>query len=193
MEAIMASERPTAVVDSTHLPLSRYVLYFATAVIGLTIDLLTKHVFFASPALRSGDIWWLWPDHVGIQLSLNEGALFGFGQGKVWLFATLSILAAIAIPTWLFVYRAARDAWLTFALGCITVGVLGNLYDRLGLHGIMRSGEPLHAVRDWVLWQANNNWRWPNFNIADSFLVVGAALLFFHACWQPAAAAPQST
>jgi signal peptidase II len=192
MEAIMASERPADAVDTPRVPLTRYVIYFATAAIGLAIDLITKHVFFASPALRSGDIWWLWPDHIGIQLSLNEGALFGFGQGKVWIFATLSILAAIAIPVWLFVYRAARDAWLTFALGCITVGVFGNLYDRLALHGITRSGEPLHAVRDWILWQANDNWRWPNFNVADSFLVVGACLLFFHACWQPAAASPQS-
>jgi signal peptidase II len=185
MEAIMASERPTAAVERAGVPWSRYVVYFATATIGLAIDLVTKHLCFASPQLLSGDIWWLWPGHVGIQLSLNEGALFGFGQGKVWIFAALSVVAAVAIPIWLFVYRAARDAWLTFTLGCITVGVLGNLYDRLGLHGIVRDGQPVHAVRDWILWQANNSWRWPNFNIADSFLVVGACLLFLHALWQP--------
>ena len=47
---------------------------------------------FASRGLRAGEIWWLWHGHVGIQLSLNEGALFGFGQGRVWLFATLERL-----------------------------------------------------------------------------------------------------
>jgi signal peptidase II len=40
-------------------------------------------------------------------------------------------------------------------------------------------------VRDWILWQANDRWRWPNFNIADSLLVIGAAVLFFHALRQP--------
>ncbi|HEX4416207.1 MAG TPA: signal peptidase II [Lacipirellulaceae bacterium] len=181
----MASERPTAADRALGVPWSRYALYSGTAVVGLAIDLITKHLCFASPELRSGDIHWLWTGHVGIQLSLNEGALFGFGQGKVWLFAIMSVAAAIAIPAWLFIYRAARDPWLTFALACVTVGVLGNLYDRLGLHGIAQGGQTIYAVRDWILWQANDNWRWPNFNIADSFLVVGACLLFLHALWLP--------
>lgn len=181
----MASERPTAADRTPGIPVSRYALYFGTAIVGLAIDLITKHLCFASPDLRSGDILWLWTGHVGVQLSLNQGALFGFGQGKVWVFAVMSVGAAIAIPTWLFIYRAARDAWLTFALGCVTVGVLGNLYDRLGLHGIAQDGHTIRAVRDWILWQANDNWRWPNFNIADSFLVVGACLLFLHAAIQP--------
>jgi signal peptidase II len=43
----------------------------------------------------------------------------------------------------------------------------------------------LYAVRDWILWQASDEWRWPNFNIADSCLVVGAAVLFLHALFQP--------
>ena len=90
----------------------------------------------------------------------------------------MSIAAALAIPIWLFWFRAAHDAWLTFSLGCVMAGVLGNLYDRLGLNH-----ENVHAVRDWILWQANDRWRWPNFNIADSFLVVGACLLFLHATW----------
>ena len=71
----MASERPTAADQHAGIPLSRYCrLYFGTVVVGLTIDLLTKHLCFASPQLRSGHIDWLWPGHVGIQLSLNEGA-----------------------------------------------------------------------------------------------------------------------
>jgi len=192
MEASLASEGLGGHVVPDAVPASRYVVYGATAAIGLAIDLVTKHACFASPGLRAGDIWWLWPEHVGIQLSLNEGALFGIGQGRVWVFATLSVLAAIAIPVWLFVYRAARDSWLTFALGCVTAGILGNLYDRLGLHHEQRDGQAIYAVRDWILWQANNNWRWPNFNIADSMLVVGACMLFLHAFWQPADNKPKS-
>ena len=83
-----------------------------------------------------------------------------------------------------------RDLWLTIALGGVMAGVLGNLYDRLGLPGEVwpsgpRMGEPVFAVRDWILWQASDQWRWPNFNLADSFLVVGAAILFFRAITQP--------
>lgn len=194
----MASERPADTIGLERLPRSRYVVFATIAVVGCAIDLITKHLVFASPSLRAGDIWWQWPGHAGIQLSLNEGALFGFGQGGVWFFSVLGVLAAIAIPTWLFAFKAARDVWLTFALGCVMAGVLGNLHDRLGLHGekwprsMPNAGQAVHAVRDWILWQVNDHWRWPNFNIADSLLVVGAALLFVHALWQPSKAIERS-
>jgi signal peptidase II len=140
---------------------------------------------FASPRFFHGDEWWLWPGHIGIQKSLNEGALFGMGQGKVAIFALFSVIAAIAIPTWLFWFRAAEDFWLTIILGVIMGGVIGNFYDRMGFHGMVwdefdpqRAGQTIHAVRDWILFQVSDEWVWPNFNIADSLLVVGAVLLF---------------
>jgi signal peptidase II len=173
------------------VPLSRYVLFLGVAAAGCAADLLTKHWAFSSPQLRAGDALWLWEGHVGVELSRNWGALFGVGQGKVWLFAMLSILAGIAIPTWLFVFKAARDRWLTLALGCVMAGILGNLYDRLGFSGEQWAGpgqmapHALNAVRDWILWQASDQWRWPNFNIADSLLVIGASVLFLHALCQP--------
>jgi signal peptidase II len=177
----------------------RYLLFLVPAVVGLTTDLATKSWFFSWRELQPmGSVYWLWPDHAGFQLSWNEGALFGMGQGKVWLFVALSLTAAIAIPVWLFKYQAARDAWLTFALGCVMGGILGNLFDRMGLHGEVwpagdpRAGETVHAVRDWILWQLNNEWRWPNFNIADSLLVTGAALMFVHALRHPHAAASET-
>jgi signal peptidase II len=175
-------------------PRSRFLLFAVLAVVGCGADLATKAWVFSIPELRAGEILWLWPGKVGIQLSRNWGALFGMGQGMVWLFATLGILAAIAIPVWLFWFGAARDGWLTFALGCVTAGVMGNLYDRMGLSGEVWAGpgqeapHAIHAVRDWILWQANEQWRWPNFNIADSLLVVGAAILFLHAFLHPNAA-----
>jgi signal peptidase II len=180
------------------VPYNRYFLFGAIAILGCAADLATKAWFFSSPQLRAGEIFWLWTGHVGIQLSWNEGALFGIGQGKVWLFAALSIAAAIAIPAWLFWFRAARDRWLTVALGCVMAGVLGNLYDRLALHGEIwpdfhpRAGHKVHAVRDWILWQVNDEWRWPNFNIADSLLVVGVAILLLHALMQSSSTANAS-
>jgi signal peptidase II len=184
----MASERPLDALAYQSVPLNRYVVFVAIVLLGCAADLATKHLCFASQSLRAGETWWLWRGHAGIQLSLNEGALFGLGWGRVWVFGTLGMLAAIAIPIWLFVFRAARDAWLTVAVACVMAGVLGNLHDRLGLHGLTwpapRAGEAVYAVRDWILWQVNDHWRWPNFNIADSMLVVGACFLFLHALWQ---------
>lgn len=165
------------------IPTNRYVVFVLLAVLGCAADLYTKHVMFAWPLLRS-EIYWVWPEYAGFQTSLNEGALFGMGQGGQMWFALMSILAAVAIPLWLFKWRAAEDWWLTIALGGIMGGVLGNLYDRLGLHGLKWSGPPervgeqVYAVRDFILLQWNNEVRWPNFNIADSLLVVGAAILF---------------
>jgi signal peptidase II len=127
-------------------------------------------------------ILWLWPDVFGFEFSLNQGALFGIGQGMTPVFAGLSIAAAAAILWWLFRVGAARDLLLTTALGCVMAGILGNLYDRLGLPGLAYNGRPVYAVRDWILVMIGN-WPWPTFNIADSLLVCGAGLLIWHAFW----------
>jgi signal peptidase II len=182
MKAISALERPANSGAMERVPTSRYVVFALIAGLGFVADIGTKAWVFSISGLRAGEIYWLWTDHVGIQLSRNLGALFGIGQGKVWLFAALSSVALVAIPTWLFWFRAAKDAWLTFALGCVMAGVLGNLFDRLGLSGEELGGS-VYAVRDWILWQVNDRWRWPNFNIADSMLVVGASLMVLHSLW----------
>jgi signal peptidase II len=167
----------------------RLALYTSIAVVGAAIDLWTKQIMFSWPALDPGindeGIYWVWPDYFGFQRSLNEGAVFGMGQGMVGLFAAISVVALVAIPIWLFVYGAARDIWITIALGAITAGVIGNLYDRLGLHGLdwpkddpTRAGTKVYAVRDFVLMQLSDDWRWANYNIADALLVGGAVLAF---------------
>ena len=169
------------------VPLSRYVVFFTIAILGCGIDLGTKAWVFEWLGMPSGPdhIFWIWKDYFGLQTSLNEGALFGIGQGQVWLFAVLSVCAGLGILYWLFPCRAARDLWLTISLAAISGGIVGNLYDRLGLWTI--PGAPLErkcAVRDWILCQYHG-WVWPNFNIADSLLVCGAAMLVWHAVFQP--------
>lgn len=173
------------------IPVSRYCLFVGLAMAGGFLDLWSKHAVFHWSTLPWGNTYWIWTGHFGLQKSLNEGALFGMGQGMVWLFAAISIFAAVAIPIWLFRLGAAQDVWLTVALGCVMAGIIGNLYDRLGLSGeswpefLPRAGEPAYAVRDWILLQWNGEWRWPNFNLADSFLVAGAGLLVIQTFRQP--------
>jgi signal peptidase II len=170
------------------VPPNRYVIFFSIAILGCLLDLATKNWAFSSLGLPGGDTHWLIDGIFGFQTSLNQGALFGIGQGMVWLFALLSFSAAIGIVVWLFYFRAAGDLLLTVALGGIMAGILGNLYDRLGLPGILdHNGEPVYAVRDWIL-VCYRQFHWPNFNIADSFLVCGAATLAFHMFQQDRAA-----
>jgi signal peptidase II len=179
----------------TRFPHNRYAIFGLLVVGGCLLDLWTKSWVFSWTGMESGEVYWLWQGHVGIQRSLNNGALFGMGQGLVWLFAAISVVAAIAIPVWLFRFGVARDLWLTIALAGVMAGILGNLYDRLGLHqlewpaGHPRAGEHVYAVRDWILWQWNDQLRWPNFNLADSFLVIGAGILLCHSLWSPPSSA----
>ncbi|HEV3343169.1 MAG TPA: signal peptidase II [Pirellulales bacterium] len=163
------------------VPVNRYLTFFAMAVVGCGLDLATKTWAFAALGRPGGQTCWIWRPFFGWQTSLNQGALFGMGQGKVALFATLSVLAAVAILYWLFVSGAAVDRLLTVALGAVMAGILGNLYDRLGLWSMPGApGLRFFAVRDWILVQYPP-WTWPNFNLADSFLVCGAGLLMWHA------------
>ena len=131
------------------------------------------------------------PGIFSLTTSLNEGALFGMGQGMTLVFAGLSLLAAAGIFYWLIFAGAGRDLWLTVALALIMAGIGGNLYDRLGLPGLVwhapdpRAGLPVYAVRDWLHFQIQSiGFDWAVFNLADSMLVVGAVMLFWHVAWR---------
>jgi signal peptidase II len=173
------------------VPLSRYLVFFALALGVCAADLASKQWMFqwlGMPGLLR-EPHWVWQDVFGFQTSLNEGALFGMGQGFWPLFAALSIAAAVGVFLWLFLAGAARDWLLTVALALVTAGILGNLFDRLGLHRLTwpqgfpgrQPGAPVHAVRDFIVMFQVGQWHWPNYNLADSSLVCGAALLLWHA------------
>lgn len=152
--------------------------YIGLAIFGCGCDLWTKQTIFSQLGLPGEQPpLWLIENHVGFETAVNQGALFGMGQGLGMVFGAVSIIAIVAIAIWLFVFQAARSPWLTFALGLITGGILGNLYDRLNIPAMP---EPFSGgVRDWILLRYGQ-YTWPNFNIADSLLVVGAVMLAIH-------------
>jgi signal peptidase II len=192
---VQASWKPGKLSGDQRVPLRRYLLFLTVAVGGCALDLLTKHWVFhwrGMPAHWEGmpgdwqgsplpqPEWWIWEDYFGIQTSVNAGALFGLGHGYAGVFALLSIVAAIGIVLWVFRYGAGRDLWLTMALACVMAGIVGNLYDRLGLW--QAPGTPAvwpKLVRDWILVRYHGH-TWPNFNVADSLLVCGSGLLLWH-------------
>lgn len=174
----MDKPNPAAAAHSLSIPKSRYAVFGLLMVSGAAADLLTKQWVFASQGLpQQLPPWWLIEPYVGIETAVNQGALFGMGQGQGWLFAMLSVMALIGICVWLFVFKAAQSKWMSVAMGLVTGGIIGNLYDRLGipeLPGKLRGG-----VRDWILFRYED-YVWPNFNIADSLLVTGAIMLAIH-------------
>lgn len=167
------------------------------AVGGCALDLWTKDWIFAKLGMpETNRPWVLWDGVFSLTTSLNEGALFSIGQGFALGFAVLSIAAALGIGYWLAFKGAIHDRVLVFALGLIMAGIGGNLYDRLGWHGLKwhwpveRIGEPVYAVRDWLHFCLIGSdgqvlFNWPVFNLADCYLVVGAGLLFLQSMRSP--------
>ena len=78
-------------------------------------------------------------------------------------------LAAIAFI--LGYYRKLRDdqRYYQVALALVLAGAVGNFIDRL----------VRHYVIDFIDWYYRG-WHWPTFNVADSLIVVGVALLVLH-------------
>ncbi len=160
---------------STRVYLWRLALFLTLGLLGCGVDLLTKHLAFSRLGLPSERVYWIWEGFLGFQTAINHGALFGLGQGMVPMLAIVSFAALLGLAIWVVRGGALDSLGLTISLGMILGGILGNLYDRLGLWG--------HAgVRDWILC-CYKEWVWPNFNIADSLLVCGAILMVWLS-WQ---------
>lgn len=163
------------------LPWNRYVAFGLLVVVGVASDLISKEMTFRALGCPGRSEWeWQIPDVVRfvIQTNLNFGALWGIGQGFAWLFATLSVVAIAGVLTFLFWMKQARSWWLTIALGLVLSGALGNLYDRLGLHGMVnQDGTPAYAVRDFLYFRFFETFDWAIFNLADTYLVTGAIML----------------
>ncbi|MCC4265704.1 signal peptidase II [Oceanimonas baumannii] len=99
----------------------------------------------------------------------NPGAAFSFladqGGWQRWFFAGLAAAVTVLLSRWM--YTSPRSArWLPAAYALIIGGAIGNVIDRLLLG---------HVV-DFLDFYAGN-WHWPAFNLADSFIFIGAAMI----------------
>jgi len=102
---------------------------------------------------------------------MNPGAAFSFladaGGWQRWFFIAL----ALAISAWLIllIRRHAEERLLAGGAALVLGGALGNVIDRL------RFG----AVIDFLDFHFAG-WHWPAFNVADSAITLGVALLLVH-------------
>lgn len=116
-------------------------------------------------------------------LSHNTGALFGimadWPDPARLVLLTLLPLVAIAVIAWLLVRTPPADRFARIGLALILGGAAGNVLDRI-LRGhvidfldVYVSYEPVSAF----LIETFGTNRWPTFNVADTGLTCGAALL----------------
>lgn len=171
-----------------------WLAFLVVAGAAVVSDLVTKHLAFAGLGMPgTGRRVIFVPGVFTLETNLNEGALFGIGQGLSWLFAAVSVAALVGILAMLARPGVRDSLWLLSALALISGGILGNLYDRLGLPGLRwhapaeRIGEAVHAVRDWIHVTVPGVIDWPIFNLADSWLVIGAGMLLVTSFRSPAA------
>lgn len=185
-----------------------WIVFLATAVVGLIVDLWSKaaafrHIAETPVILRREDVVGsttlgrLIPPHdpivvipnlLELTLVLNPGAVFGIGAGKRWFFVVFT-LAAVGLATWLFAKKTlAKDTWAHVAFALVVAGGLGNLYDRVVFACVRDFLHPLPGVRlpFGLRWPNGSPEVWPYVsNIADAFLLVGIGLLVIYSWRRP--------
>jgi lipoprotein signal peptidase len=111
--------------------LASHLRLWPVAVIGLAIDLWTKHWAFTRLGEESGfPNGYVIIEHVvSFRRSLNAGALFGLGKGMTPLFIAASVLALLFVG-YLFIHSSRSRRSLHLGLALVLAGALGNLYDR---------------------------------------------------------------
>ena len=152
LEPVSGASRNTSATPAQWIALA------AIAVAALVADQVTKHVVTSTLALDESV-------HVIGPLSIhhvqNTGIAFGFFAGAT---SIVTIVTAIAV-VWMLMFFArsgARHPVLPAALGLLAGGSISNLADRVRLG----------HVTDFIDFS-----HWPAFNLADSFIVVGVAIL----------------
>lgn len=107
-------------------------------------------------------------------LAYNTGAAFSFlsktGEWHRWFFAAFSFIMSGALIVW--IIRLPSTARLqTLALSLILGGAIGNLIDRAYWGFVIDFIDTYYK-----------HYHWTVFNIADSFICIGAFLLFIDLC-----------
>lgn len=101
-------------------------------------------------------------------LTYNAGAAFSFlseaSGWQRWFLSAIAIVASVVIIYMLHKYKTEKLFCISLSL--ILGGALGNLWDRITL------GHVVDFLDFYV-----GDYHWPAFNIADSAIFIGAALL----------------
>ena len=147
------------------------------------IDQFTKQ--WASDALQLFRTVELMP-MLNLYLAHNEGAAFSFlsnaGGWQRWFFTLIALVISTALVLWMRKLQK-HELWITIGLALILGGALGNVIDRI-LFGYVIDFIQFYyhaqsCLPGFTLLYAGHAPQciWPAFNIADSAITVGAAIL----------------
>ena len=153
------------------------ILYAAILVLGILTDQITK--LLAVKYLSESDTYPLIRDVFHFTYVENRGAAFGMLADHRWVFLIFSTLAIVALGIYLFrgvSYFSEKREDGTYpplaplggvALALIVAGGIGNMIDRLALGYVVDFLD--FTLIDFAV-----------FNVADSYVTVGAVLLALH-------------
>jgi signal peptidase II len=165
-------------------------LVLLIASIWIVLDQITKNWIRATIPLYSKSAPFPdWADYFSFEHVKNYGAAFGILQNQGMLFVVIAGVVTIAILLYVR-YLPLEQRFVRFLLGLQLGGAVGNLIDRL------HQG----YVTDFIKTGIPGIYYIPNYNIADSGIVVGVTGLALYILWsdlrsqrQAAAAATTET
>ena len=139
--------------------MKKFIVSLFTIIIVLVADLVTKH-FLSAIEYQN-----LIPGVISIATNHgNTGAAFGILQGKTLALVIVSVVMIVALFVFNYFVKD-KNTFYCIAFGFVVGGAVGNLIDRIALH----------YVRDFIYLDFFPSF--PIFNLADSFLCVGAIML----------------
>ena len=139
--------------------LKNWIIIISTIILVLVADLVTKHFLFDVEYFN------LIPNVISIATNGgNTGAAWGMFSGKTLGLILVSSLMIIVFFVFNYFVKN-KNTWYCISFGFIIGGAVGNLVDRIWLK----------YVRDFIFLDFFPSF--PTFNLADSFLCVGAIML----------------
>jgi signal peptidase II len=144
-------------------------LVFAISALVVLLDRITKHI--VARQLPNGETYTVIPGIFRISDVHNTGAAFSMFAENASPATVRNILIAFSVVALIILFgmlwRVGRYLSVTsVALALIFGGAFGNLYDRVRYHYVIDFLE-VRIV----------HYHWPDFNVADSCIVIGACLL----------------
>jgi signal peptidase II len=161
----------TKVTENSDRGTRRYVAWIVLAAVVVIADQTSKWAI-----VEWVDLYGKVPINSFINLThqQNTGAAFSFLAGAAgwqrWFFVVLATAVSAVIAVWLWRIRTEGPFVLMAGLALVLGGAVGNLIDRATL------GYVTDFIQVWF-----GNWAFPSFNVADSAISVGAALLIVDA------------
>lgn len=140
------------------------------AVLTVVLDFATKYL--VKTLMQLGQTITVIPGFFNITYVLNKGAAWGILADKRWIFLSFSTVAIVLIAVLLYYFRKS-ELILRISLSLVLGGGVGNMIDRIFNGDILFDG----AVVDFLQTSFID---FPVFNIADSAVCIGAALMFVY-------------